>query len=281
MSVPSRAPAAAAIIVDRCRRPRRAHSPLARAASGAHRRRHLDRQRHPRLPRPRRHPPGDPDAARRVRRLEPRPASATGPGRSSAGSGSAAPSRTPPTTPSPTSSGAGRARRRSITQNVDGLHQAAGSRDVTELHGSLAEVRLPHLRRPAPTATCSRPGWPRPTRASSTWPAARRPTGRGSAARSAPTATSCSTTPLTAGFHLPRCTVCGADTLKPDVVFFGDSVPKDTVDACFAIIDDATRPARPRLLARRDDRDCGSCDTRPSAASRSPSSPRAPPVATT
>ena len=27
-----------------------------------------------------------------------------------------------------------------ITQNVDGLHQAAGSRDVTELHGSLAEV---------------------------------------------------------------------------------------------------------------------------------------------
>jgi NAD-dependent SIR2 family protein deacetylase len=27
-----------------------------------------------------------------------------------------------------------------ITQNVDGLHQAAGSRDVTELHGSLSEV---------------------------------------------------------------------------------------------------------------------------------------------
>ena len=27
-----------------------------------------------------------------------------------------------------------------ITQNVDGLHQAAGSREVTELHGSLAEV---------------------------------------------------------------------------------------------------------------------------------------------
>ena len=27
-----------------------------------------------------------------------------------------------------------------ITQNVDGLHQAAGSRDVTELHGTLAEV---------------------------------------------------------------------------------------------------------------------------------------------
>ena len=35
-----------------------------------------------------------------------------------------------------------------ITQNVDGLHQAAGSRDVTELHGTPRRGRLPHLRRP-------------------------------------------------------------------------------------------------------------------------------------
>src|SRR5690242_13378924 len=28
-----------------------------------------------------------------------------------------------------------------ITQNVDGLHQAAGSREVVELHGALARVR--------------------------------------------------------------------------------------------------------------------------------------------
>ena len=48
---------------------------------------------------------------------------------------------------------------------------------------------------------------------------------------------------LVRGFHLPRCTVCGADTLKPDVVFFGGSVPRDRVDACYALTD-----AAPALL---------------------------------
>ncbi|GAA3310396.1 hypothetical protein GCM10020295_77400 [Streptomyces cinereospinus] len=39
-----------------------------------------------------------------------------------------------------------------ITQNVDGLHQSAGSEGVVELHGSLDQGRLPVLRRrqPAP-----------------------------------------------------------------------------------------------------------------------------------
>ena len=130
-----------------------------------------------------------------------------------------------------------------ITQNVDGLHQAAGSRDVTELHGSLAEVRLPDLRRPLRPRPAPGPdGRGQPgVRARS--PRARRPTGRGSAARSAPTATSSSPTTLVAGFHLPRCTVCGADTLKPDVVFFGGSVPRERVDACYALTD-----AAPALL---------------------------------
>ena len=38
-------------------------------------------------------------------------------------------------------------------------------------------------------------------------------------------------------FHPPRCLVCGADTLKPDVVFFGESVPKDRVERCFAAVE--------------------------------------------
>jgi NAD-dependent SIR2 family protein deacetylase len=32
------------------------------------------------------------------------------------------------------------------------------------------------------------------------------------------------------GFQLADCKACGSDMLKPDVVFFGDSVPKDRVE---------------------------------------------------
>lgn len=32
------------------------------------------------------------------------------------------------------------------------------------------------------------------------------------------------------GFQLASCTACGSEMLKPDVVFFGDSVPKDRVE---------------------------------------------------
>ena len=35
------------------------------------------------------------------------------------------------------------------------------------------------------------------------------------------------------------CLVCGSDTLKPDVVFFGESVPKRTVERCFDLVDGA------------------------------------------
>ena len=48
---------------------------------------------------------------------------------------------------------------------------------------------------------------------------------------------------LVAGFHLPRCTVCGGDALKPDVVFFGGSVPRERVDSCYSLTD-----AAPALL---------------------------------
>ena len=83
--------------------------------------------------------PGHPDAARRVRRLEPGPAALLGQVVHRLAAVQRTPSRTPPTTPSPTSSAAALLGP-VITQNVDGLHQAAGSRAVTELHGSLAEV---------------------------------------------------------------------------------------------------------------------------------------------
>ncbi len=39
--------------------------------------------------------------------------------------------------------------------------------------------------------------------------------------------------------HRRACLVCGNDTVKPDVVFFGESVPKALVERCFAIVESA------------------------------------------
>ena len=44
-------------------------------------------------------------------------------------------------------------------------------------------------------------------------------------------------------FVVPRCAACGADLLKPDVVFFGESVPRPLVDEVFARVE-----AAPALL---------------------------------
>jgi len=40
-----------------------------------------------------------------------------------------------------------------------------------------------------------------------------------------------------AGFHPPRCLVCGSDLVKPDVVFFGESVPKPLVEQAFSHVE--------------------------------------------
>ena len=113
-----------------------------------------------------------------------------------------------------------------ITQNVDGLHQASGATDVIELHGSLdravcltcgeytSRIGL-HER-----MTEANPGFmERFAEAASRW-------ARSGGSRCGPTVTSCSPTRSSTSFHAPRCLVCGNDTVKPDVVFFGESVPK-------------------------------------------------------
>ena len=48
---------------------------------------------------------------------------------------------------------------------------------------------------------------------------------------------------LVADFVQPTCPRCDSDKVKPDVVFFGGSVPKERVDHCFALTD-----AAPALL---------------------------------
>ncbi|MCU1587933.1 MAG: NAD-dependent deacetylase [Frankiales bacterium] len=111
-----------------------------------------------------------------------------------------------------------------ITQNVDGLHQAAGAQDVLELHGSLGWVvclgcgaRVPrdeHSRRLAE----ANPGFA---------PAAR-PLPDGDVDLSD-----------VSGFQVVDCSSCGG-ILKPDVVFFGENVPAPTVARAFALTDSCT-----------------------------------------
>jgi NAD-dependent SIR2 family protein deacetylase len=126
-----------------------------------------------------------------------------------------------------------------ITQNVDGLHQEAGSRDVIELHGSLADVVCltceERVDRGLVQALMddANPGFA--ARALGSVPDGSqvssqiRPDGDVVLADEAVTA-----------FVAPRCLSCGGDTLKPDVVFFGGSVPKSRVERCYALTDAAT-----------------------------------------
>ncbi|WP_238695357.1 Sir2 family NAD-dependent protein deacetylase [Ornithinimicrobium flavum] len=117
-----------------------------------------------------------------------------------------------------------------ITQNVDGLHQEAGSRRVLELHGSLARVECldcsERTTREQVHAwlTEANPGFLR--RASD--PAQVRPDGDVALPEA-----------LVGSFRAPRCLVCGGDVLKPDVVFFGGSVDKPVVAHAFDLLGQA------------------------------------------
>ena len=113
-----------------------------------------------------------------------------------------------------------------ITQNVDGLHQVAGSQHVLELHGGLDRVRClecgaleprPRLQRrmlhlnpdfgahilsPAPDGDADLPEM------------------------------------LIDGFVVPSCLRCRG-VLKPDVVFFGENVPKTWVERAWQMLEEA------------------------------------------
>jgi len=78
-----------------------------------------------------------------------------------------------------------------ITQNVDGLHQAAGSRNMLELHGNIWRIRC---------VACGR------TMENHQVPMPQSP---------------------------PRCSECGG-LLRPDVVWFGESLPPAVLDSAWA-----------------------------------------------
>ena len=101
-----------------------------------------------------------------------------------------------------------------VTQNVDGLHQRAGSTDVTELHGSIHAV----------VCLDCRANFPR--RIIQDLLETDNPQMVGATATPAPDGDALLEPSQLATFHLPRCLHCGG-TLQPHVVFFGDGVPAD------------------------------------------------------
>ena len=112
-----------------------------------------------------------------------------------------------------------------ITQNVDGLHEAAGSTNLCALHGRISDVVCLSCRsvsgRSALHARLEElnPGW-----AARHASVAVRPDGDVALED-------------TDGFVVPSCE-CGGP-LKPDVVFFGENVPKERVLRCYAAVEDA------------------------------------------
>ncbi len=103
-----------------------------------------------------------------------------------------------------------------VTQNVDGLHQAAGSRRVLELHGSLAAVR------------CLACGGLVSRRTLQQELLMLNPEMETEAQGYAPDGDAELPERLEADFTVPPCERCGG-VLKPDVVFFGENVPKARV----------------------------------------------------
>lgn len=113
-----------------------------------------------------------------------------------------------------------------ITQNVDGLHRDAGSRRTVELHGALRSVacldcgNVESRHGLQERMLVQNPGWLR------------------HAGEIAPDGDVHLHPEVTREFRVPACLRCGG-TLKPNVVFFGESVPGERVREAFAILADA------------------------------------------
>lgn len=113
-----------------------------------------------------------------------------------------------------------------ITQNVDSLHQRAGSANVVELHGSLREVN------------CMSCGSRENRRAFQDRIVELNPQWRELTAQIAPDGDAELPREIESGFLVPSCSSCGG-VLKPDVVFFGENVPRERVGSAVAKVEAA------------------------------------------
>ena len=113
-----------------------------------------------------------------------------------------------------------------ITQNVDRLHQRAGSRRVVELHGALADVACLRCARVEPRPELqarmldANPGWLEST------------------TDIQPDGDADLDADRVAAFAVVGCRVCGGE-LKPDVVFFGGTVSERTLAAAWDLFAEA------------------------------------------
>ena len=114
-----------------------------------------------------------------------------------------------------------------ITQNVDTLHDQAGSQDVIELHGSLHRVlcldcgqrsERQQIQRLMETAN---------------------PYLAGVDAVQAPDGDTLLDPAFEARFQVPHCPHCGGERLKPDVVFFGENVAPLTATRAMQAVEQA------------------------------------------
>ena len=114
-----------------------------------------------------------------------------------------------------------------ITQNVDTLHDQAGSHDVIELHGSLHRVLC---------LDCQQ----RNTRdAIQHLMETQNPYLAGVDAVQAPDGDTLLDPAFEARFQVPHCPHCNGERLKPDVVFFGENVAQDTAAKAMAAVEQA------------------------------------------
>lgn len=120
-----------------------------------------------------------------------------------------------------------------VTQNVDGLHEAAGSDPVVDLHGRIDRVVCLQCRTYSSRADLQ-------VRLQNLNPAIDGYLPAGAAeldsARLRPDGDA--VVDSWQSFMVPPCAVCGG-VLKPDVVFFGESARHEVVTAAYALIDSA------------------------------------------
>jgi NAD-dependent SIR2 family protein deacetylase len=113
-----------------------------------------------------------------------------------------------------------------ITQNVDGLHQAAGATGVVELHGNLARIR------------CLDCGDLTPREEHARVLDEANPQFAGVASAINPDGDAEVDDAALDGFIVVDCRICGG-MLKPDVVYFGETVPPERVARSFALVGSA------------------------------------------
>ena len=107
-----------------------------------------------------------------------------------------------------------------ITQNVDGLHSAAGSVNTVDLHGRIDTVRCMDCDHRFARADLQHDLL------------ARNPEWAQLYAAPAPDGDADLEGRDFSRFEVPNCPHCGTGLIKPDVVFYGESVPRERVQTC-------------------------------------------------